>query len=201
MTDTPVWRRVTEATVLRAWAVAEATSAKEPLGKAVAEGRCPPEMRDKLLAGRHRELTEAEWQALVRAVLQARGPLLQGLLDLRPEWYEGKVPIPFVEQMFFFNLPAWVAKTPSRNLGDLAGTRHQSGNEPEFRGFFTDIERPIAVGPSLDGPFCLVEGYTRCGCLVRDHRAGLSILDPIPILVGISPRIAEWSNGQGHLWW
>ncbi len=178
---------------MRAWAIAEATSQKAALGKAVAEGWCPPEMREKLLSGRYAALTETEWQALERVILQSRGPLLQG--------FEGHVPVEVLRQMRFFDLPDWTAKAPSRNLGDLCGERHLPGREPEFRGFFTGIERPIAVGPSLQGPFCLVEGYTRCGAILRDHRAGLSQVERVPIIVGITPRIAEWSDGQGHRWW
>ncbi len=195
------WRRITESAVLRAWAIAETTSNKTELGKAVREGRCPAELRDKLLGARDVELTEPEWQVLERAILDSRGALLRQLVDLRPEWYEGEVPVGSLEQLRFFNLPEWVAKAPSRNFGDLVGTRSQGGNAPEFRGFATRTERPVAVGAGLEGLLCLVEGYTRCGCLLRDYRAGLSSVERLPIIVGVTPRIQEWSNGQGHLWW
>ena len=126
--------------------------------------------------------------------------MLGGLLSLRPEWYEGDIPAAELADMRFFDLPDWTAKTPSRNFGDLVGMRHLPGSEPEFRGFSTRIERPIAVAASLEGPFCLVEGYTRCGSSLRDHRAGLANLDRLPIIAGITPRIAEWSDGHGHSW-
>jgi hypothetical protein len=65
------WRRVTDVAVLRAWAIAEATSPRSPLGVAVREGRCPAELRDKLLGGRCDDLSEAEWGALER--MDSRG--------------------------------------------------------------------------------------------------------------------------------
>jgi len=195
------WQPIPQSAVLRAWAIAETTSNKTPLGDAVREGRCAPELRDKLLGKRDGELTEAEWEALERAILQTRGALLGSLIDLRPQWYEGEVGIEALAQLRFFNLPDWVAKAASRSFGDLAGTRSQPGRQPEFRGFATRSERPIAVGASLEGPLCLIEGYTRCACLLRDYRAGLSTTSHLPLIVGVTPRIREWSNGQGHSWW
>src|SRR5262245_28934793 len=103
--------------------------------------------------------------------------------------------------MRFFNLPQWVSKAPSRSFGDLAGSRTVQGRVPEFRGFSTSIERPIAIAPSFSGAFCLLEGYTRCAAIVRDHRAGLSTLEAVPMIVGVCPRALEWTNGQGHPWW
>ena len=191
------WKRVTESSVLRAWAIAETTTEKAPLRQAVREGR----LRDKLLGGRSDDLSEPEWQALERAILQTRGPMLTGLLSLRPDWHEGDMPVSRLADMRFFNVPAWTAKTPSRNFGDLAGRRHLPGVEPEFRGFATRTERPIAVAASLDGPFCLIEGYTRCASLLRDHRAGMASREQVPMVVGVTPRIAEWSDGRGHPWW
>jgi len=160
-----VWRRVDQRAVLRAWAIAEATSAKEGLGRAIAADQASSELRDKLIAGRYAELNDVEWHWLESAIMQLRAPLLRGLLALGPDWYEGEVPVSFLDGMRFFNLPAWVRRAPSRRFADLALSREKpETNEPEVRGFGTAVERPIAVGPSLEGPFCLLEGYTRCGC-------------------------------------
>ena len=202
MKDPFIWRRVDQRAVLRAWAIAEATSAKKPLEQAVMQARGPTGLSAKILAGRHAKITETEWQWLEQSILEVRRALLHGLIRLRPDWYEGEVPIIFLEDMRFFKLSDWVRKVPSRQFADLVMSRERpAGNEPEFRGFATSIERPIAAGPSLDGPFCLLEGYTRCGCLLRDYRAGFSSLDRLPMMIGVTPRIAEWSDGHGHLWW
>lgn len=195
------WRPVDETTVLRAWAIAEAMSQKTPLGKAVARGRYLPEMTEKLLSGRHEALSDSEWRALERDIVETRSALLQGLNALHPQWYEGHASAELLREIRFFNLPDWTAKTPSRRLVDLSGDRNLPGREPEFRGFSTSVERPIAVGPSLDGPLCLVEGYTRCCAILRDCRAGLLQVQQVPMIIGITSRIREWTNGQGHRWW
>jgi len=124
------------------------------------------------------------------------------LIGLAPEWYEGEVAISFLDGMRFFNLPPWVSKVPSLQFADLALSRQRPAmNEAEFCGFATAIERPIAVAPSLEGPFCLLEGYTRCACILRDHRTGLSSLARLPMIVAVTSRIVEWSDEHGHLWW
>jgi len=158
-------------------------------------------IREKVFGGRAETLTAQEWRLLENGIRQYRAPILNHLSTLGVEWFDGQIPVTALAVMRFFNLPQWVTKAPSRSFGDLAGRRQLPGSAPEFRGFSTMIERPIAVGPSLAGPLCLLEGYTRCGALVRDDRAGLSPLESIPIIVGVCPRITEWTNGAGHLWW
>jgi hypothetical protein len=200
MSSSPKWTRIDNATVLRAWAIAEATSGKEGFAQAVAQ-QAPKAIRDKVFGGKAETLTDSEWRLLEGGIRQYRAPMLDHLLALGVDWFDGLVPVAELENMRFFNLPKWVSGTRSRRFGDLAGSRAVAGSAPEFRGFSTTIERPIAVGPSLAGPLCLLEGYTRCGALVRDHRAGLSPLESIPIIVGVCPRITEWTNGAGHRWW
>jgi len=72
-----------------------------------------------------------------------------------------------------------------------------------FAGSETTVERPIAVGPSLDGPLCLMEGYTRLASILRDHRAGICSTPEVEMFVGIAPLIeTEWTSVQGnHRWW
>jgi hypothetical protein len=151
MATAPEWKCLTESSVLRAWAVAEATSEKTLLGEAVREGRCSAELRDKLLGGRSDDLTETEWQALERAILTARGPMLAGLLALRPDWYEGDMPVADLANMRFFNVPDWTAKTPSRNWiwpgrGICRGRAGISGLRHSYRAAYrgrSQPERPV----------------------------------------------------------
>ena len=79
------WRRLDEKTVIRAWAIAEATSHKQNLAKAIAASAAP-ELQEKIRAGRHETLTDAEWRALENYIIQDRAPLLKDLLALRVEW-------------------------------------------------------------------------------------------------------------------
>lgn len=192
------WRPVSLDVVLRSWGIAEATSTKES-GFSAEVARQAPAIHGKLL--RAEPLSEAELDALARGIEQYRAPLISGLQAVQPQWFEGVLPVQTLAEMRFFNMNEWSEKAPSRMFGDLAGTRTIAGTQPEFRGFATSVERPIAVAPSLDGPFCLVEGYTRCAAIVRDHRAGLSATGEVPMIVGVTLRITAWSNGRGHAWW
>jgi hypothetical protein len=195
-----VWQRIDERSVMRAWAIAEATSGKEKFAQFLAH-EAPSSVRTKLLRREPETLTPDEWQFLEESLRLYRGPLIKHLLELGVEWCAGHMLVAALADMRFLNVPAWVAKAPSRAFGDLIGTRHLEGQAPEFRGFSTTIERPIAVGPNLLGPLCLLEGYTRCGAILRDRRAGLSDIERVPMIVGICPRVAEWTNGHGHRWW
>jgi hypothetical protein len=196
----PGWTPIDYKTVLRAWAIAEATSGKEGFAQAFAQ-HAPAAIRDKVLTGKGQTLTDEEWRLLEENIRHYRAPMLDHLSTLEVEWFDGQTPVAALASMRFFNLPKWVSQAPSRSFGDLAGSRELPGLAPEFRGFATRIERPIAVGPSLAGPLCLLEGYTRCGAIVRDHGAGLSTLEAVPMIVGVCPRVTEWTNGEGHRWW
>jgi hypothetical protein len=200
MTGNVGWTRIDYVTVLRAWAIAEATSGKEGFAHAFAE-QAPQPMRANVLNRHVESLTADEWRVLEVNIRQYRAPMLDHLLALGVDWFDAQLSVGALENMRFFNLPQWVSKAPSRRFGDLAGSRTVPGLAPEFRGFSTSIERPIAVAPSPCGPFCLLEGYTRCGAIVRDRRAGLSTLEVVPVIVGVCPRALEWTNGQGHQWW
>jgi len=157
----------------------------------------------KLRTARLNELTEADWVSLKRAIIAVRSPFLVSLIALAPDWYVGHLSIDAVAAMRFANSDDWPQKWPSRVFGDLAGARHLPGRTPEFRGFRTTIERPIAVGPSLDGPFCLMEGYTRLACILRDHRAAIRSTPDVELFVGVATLIeTEWTNVAGnHRWW
>ena len=192
------WRRVDFQAVLRSWAIAEATSDKEA-GFSGAVRQQAPSLHAKLLRGD--ALSESELNAIANAIKQYRAPMLAGLLPLDPAWYEGAVSIETLSEMRIFNLPAWVARTPSRSLSEHCGApQPRSSSEPEFRGFRNPLERIIAVGVTQDEPFCLLEGYTRGCAMIRDHKAGLRV-ETVPVYLGVTPRIAEWSDGRGWLWW
>ena len=162
-----------------------------------------PVASEKVRTARLDTLTEADWVSLKRAIVVVRSPFLISLIALNPDWYVGRMSLDAVAAMRFANSGDWPQKWPSRVFGDLAGVRHLPGRAPEFRGFRTAIERPIAVGPALDGPFCLMEGYARLACVLRDHRAGIRNTTEAEIFVGVTRLIeTEWTNTAGnHRWW
>jgi len=59
----------------------------------------PSELQAKMKADDWAALTEAEWESVEDVIAQLRAPLLDGLLQLQPRWYEGELPIEAVAQM------------------------------------------------------------------------------------------------------
>jgi CheY-like chemotaxis protein len=202
------WRPTTASHMLRAWGVAELRS---PRGsQALQAGLISPQLLDALHHQHFDTISPEGWAAIEDAVIAMRGQLVSSLLHLELRWYERELDLPGVQALRFFNLPEWQQKWPSQMLVDLAGERDPARTEPEFHGLETSLEpygldtsleRLIAVGATLRGPFCLVEGYTRAATWLRDKQAGLAGPETLPFLIGISPHIAVWAHPRGHKWW
>lgn len=193
------WQRIDVSEMLRAWAVAEIRSRRGP--QMVAAGALPQRLLEVCLVQEFDALSPADWEAIENVIVDSRGALLSGLLLLNVQWYTGDLTIAEARHLRCFNLRAYLEKAPSGMLMDLAGRRYLEGVEPEFRGLETDLEMPIAVGPSLAGPFCLVEGYSRTASWLRDHAAGIPSKDALPFIIGTSSRIHHWAHPRGHKWW
>ena len=84
---------------------------------------------------------------------------------------------------------------PSGRLIDFAEAERGAGTGRAEFDRSCMVGTPIAVGPTLDGPFMLVEGYTRCCRALRDQNAGLYDGLPMPLLVGVTRQIRGW------IWW
>lgn len=182
------WMPTTEAHAIREWGLAEIVSDKLPTGSAP----WLEPLRAKVRNARRDELTEAEWSALERLARDFRAPMLDPLLALRPKWYEGEIAVEDLYQARIIAYPPFVKNAPSRRLDELCGPSNAPA--PEFDRAVMNA-RPIVLGPSVAGPWCLVEGYGRCCRALRDHRAGRFDGQAIPVIAGITPLASEWS------WW
>lgn len=191
-------KRTTVNRMLMAFALAEVRSEKSALGVAIR--KAPP---DHALAQKVRanaDLGPADWDVLVRAILQTRAPLLESLVaSPAVEWWEAETTVDELLGMRFIAVSEWLAKWPSQRLADLCGLRHVPGNAPEFQGWPDLITQPIAVG--RDNDYCLVEGYTRCCTLIRDTRAGLCLPTPVRIIVGLWEHVDQWVSPMGTRWY
>ena len=188
------WTRIDQFKMLRNWARAEATSPQREMSEVI--GGWPAETQRKLYAGQHEALSEAEWRMLEAGIVLTRQPLLVGLLWLQPQWYQRDVPVEMLADMRIINFSPFVQKASSRKLADLAEAERGGATAGKSE-FSLDkmVGLPIAVGLSFDGPFCLVEGYTRCCTILRDYKDGTFQHRQVPFIVGVSERIVEWS------WW
>jgi hypothetical protein len=198
------WKPISASDMLRAWGVAELRSPKAQ--KALDQGLVSAQVADALRSGNLDTLSEDGWASIEAAVLKARAPLIGNLLELGVEWFDGEMSVEDLQALRIIELKEWVTKYPTRMLTELCGARDPARTEPEFKGFGTEIERPVAVGVDHHGPLCLVEGYTRVCTFLRDTSAGFhgdveSVTpQPIPMILGLSPRIAEWTHPKGHRW-
>ena len=185
------WQDIDESEMLRAWALAEVTSSTSPMQQA-------PDfdpVREKLRAGGADTLTPADWQLLERGIRWAREPILGPLLALRPRWYRAHLPVEVLADARTIGFPLFVAKAPSRRLAALCAAEGHPGAAPgEFRREAMTAP-PILVGVTLEGPWCLAEGYRRCCRAIRDQQAECFDGLPLPVIVGVGPEMARWT------WW
>lgn len=189
-----MWKPVNQSHMLRTWAMAEVVNPRWT--RHVVGVPWPDGVRPRWTWGQWDALTEAEWGMDEQIISQLRAPLLDGLLQLQPRWNEGSLPIDTVAGMRIMAFPPFLERAPSRRLAELAEAERGAGpaGQPEFiRAAMVGL--PIAVGRTLDGPFTLMEGYTRCCRALRDHNAGLYDGLPMPMIVGVTERIQEWP------WW
>jgi hypothetical protein len=184
------WEPLAEREMLRAWALAEVTSADSPM-------RQIPQLDPIRATVRGRGsglLNDADWSLLERAILSVRQPMLAPLCALHLTWHRGQLPVEALAQARTINYGPFVAKAPSRRLADLCAAEGHPGAAGGFdRTALTAA--PILVGVALEGPWCLVEGYRRCCRAIRDQVAGRFDGQLLPVIVGVHPEIAEWP------WW
>lgn len=130
-------------------------------------------------------LSEQEWAQLEAVVRRTRSPLLNGLLCLPINWFEGKLPTKELAEVAIINLDRFNNVAPSKIFLDLAKAGilpRQEGFDPsKMRGF------PILVAQRSEGPYCLVEGYCRCGDILLSKSAY-----HLPVILGVSEHIKRW---------
>lgn len=195
---------VTDQDVLIAWGVAELRGAAGT--RAVALGLLTAQVLDGLQSGDPDALSADGWAQVIAAIQHKRAPLIGNLFTLGIEWTRTTFDVAQLQAMEIIAVPEWHAKYPSHRMDELAGPRDLARTGPEFRGFETVIECPIAVGATLDGLFCLVEGYTRVAAFLHDAHGGLTkpgdiAVPTMPMLLGVSSRIHEWEGPKGWRWW
>ena len=191
---------VPEAKVLRNWAMAEFSNPDRwtTLAKVV-PGEVLQRLRGRL------PLEDHEWADLAYLIHQFRSPLLNGLLALHPHWYSATVAVGDLPSVRVIAYEPFVRAAPSRLLNDLA-TAAEDG-DPIDGGFNVLVRRmaeafdlatmqgmPILVAQTINDPWYLVEGYTRCAAMLLASRAGRLAADTsAPIIFGIAPQLPPWN--------
>jgi hypothetical protein len=166
-------KRVVERDMLRTWLIAEFGNAAR---WSALKDRVPAPLLKKCLADEG-ILTEPESVQLEAVIRIFRGPLLDGLLPIVTEWYAGGLPVGELSQLRIINFAPFVAVASCRmfeRLVDHIETGRQIADTDlaeNCRRISTGFDigrmrgRPILVGETINGPYFLVEGYTRCSLL------------------------------------
>ena len=128
------------------------------------------------------------------------------LTGLVSKWYRGTMASGQLSQLRTINFFPFVNAVPSRSFGDLVSVWIQQDREIPNTDLTQNVRRivggfaldrmqgrPIVVAETLDGPYFLVEGYTRCSVLLLKHYDG-SLRDvDVPVLIGLAPQLRRWS--------
>jgi hypothetical protein len=186
------WTRTSQSRMLRVWAQGEIGN---PRWATFLSGvHWPHQLKAKIDIGNWSTLTENEWELVEGVLCQFRAPLLQGILALSPDWYEGAMTIQEIAEVRFMRFGPFLQKVSwSRRLADLAAAHEASASTSEFIRSPVMVP-PIIVGSSLERAFTLLEGFTRCTSALRDHASGHFDGLPIPVVVGISERMECWNG-------
>jgi len=195
-------KRITEEEMLKNWALAEIASIRRRkyLGEAL-----PPEILKKSQEGNY-EFSEQEWQQLTAMIRNFRSPLLDGLLMLKMEWYEGVLPAAELTKLQIMNWPPFVDLSGSRKLIDLAKAFLRGEMPPKHPEFAENLEilrkdfgiscmrgKPIIVSQGEQPPYILVEGFTRLSAMMMNMLEGKTYEANLPIILGVSKRLSEWN--------
>jgi len=128
-------------------------------------------------------LEEADRAAIVKAIRCVRAPLLDYFFQKPTIWFEADMPVNLLDAIWsdiFFQSDS--------TLADIASRR------PDIKidGFRLEAMsgRSILVGPSLNGPWILIEGVHRCVEILRMAPAAQP--NAIRVLVGVCQSITSW---------
>ena len=144
---------------------------------------------------------EAAAKAGVRAV---RGAYVEKLMSIGPRWVCGQLTVQALADVKVCNYPPLASVVRSRRLTEFVQALESGADTPgdgfaeHYRVFRPTFDPslmrgvPILVAESETGPYTGVEGLTRMCCLVSRSLQGESLPADIEVVVGTSPRVADW---------
>jgi hypothetical protein len=167
--------------------------------------RVPPPLLDRIKRGAHDELSAGDLQAVTAIVKTYRAPLLEGLVELGTDWFQGALPATSLEAIRLLNYGPFVCLAPRRDLGTFV-TALDAGHDPpgdenfgqNYRRFRAEYDsaksvgRPVLVAATLEGPYTEIEGLTRMCSLISKLRAGEPVEPRLPVLIGICLQFEFW---------
>ena len=194
-------QKINEEEMLKNWALAEVASVRR---RKYLSGILPESLIQKISRGRY-EFTQDEWKTLIEMIRSTRSQLLNDLLKLDVEWYEGKLPIQELKDLEMMNWPQFVNLAGSKRFLDLVNAFREGKMPPNHHEFAENLERirkelkienmkgkPIVLSRSDKPPYSLVEGFTRLSAMLLNILNGKLYEGEIPVILGVSRRLDEW---------
>ena len=138
-------------------------------------------------------LSREERQNLVTRICLHREPMLGFLLKNPATWFTGLLD---VEAIGGLRLTRWFEKPEFANARTIDELLESPGGAIYAKLDFTIGTmrgRPIMAAEDLAGPYCLVEGTTRCCEIVRLARAGEMVGAAIPVVLCVCPTIDKYT--------
>ena len=194
-------QKINEEEMLKNWALAEVASVRR---RKYLSGILPESLIQKISRGRY-EFTQDEWKTLIEMIRSTRSQLLNDLLKLDVEWYEGKLPMQELKDLEMMNWPQFVNLAGSKRFLDLVNAFREGKMPPNHHEFAENLERirkelkienmkgkPIVLSRSDKPPYSLVEGFTRLSAMLLNILNGKLYEGEIPVILGVSRRLDEW---------
>jgi hypothetical protein len=200
--DMKVGRRVSETDVLRTFAESELCSPRW--------SQYLVQFFDHSTADRLRDEPSGLWRQsdrdqAIAAIKQLRGPILDPLLVLSPEWHEAQLATDEVAELMMIRFEPFRALSPDYRVGGLVSAM-DSGRDTPGDGFSAGYRamrdrfnpdqmrgRPCLAAKSKDGPYVILEGLTRLCCLLSRIKEGIVTPSPIHVYVGVTSELDRWS--------
>lgn len=146
-----------------------------------------------------------QWRALENVVFGSRSPLLSGLKRLGTDWYLGSLTVRELHDLKIMNWPDFVALAPSRKLTELAKALDAGAvpkNDMTFSQAYHAVRKafsrekirgfPVLVSEIQQGPYTIVEGYTRLAVLASLFPSQGEHQFELNVIVGVCPKLREW---------
>ncbi len=192
---------VSESVMLRNWALAECSNPERwQKHGLVVPAQIPERIKQDL------DLDEHDLGSLEKIIRHFRGPLLNGLLRLHPQWHTAVLEVEDLRSVRIIRHEPFLKACPSGTLSDLAtavSLGKQVGDGPfnvtvgKMAATFHPSKtrgRSIFFAEAQNEPWYLVEGYTRCTAMLLCANAGtLPESMAVHVILGIVPQLRNWS--------
>jgi hypothetical protein len=173
------------------WGVAELSSKPDPnLLRLV-----PPELVERAKNGVD-ALSLADAADVAVAILLFRWELLGYFVRNPTEWLEGDFAAANLGDVHVIDSPDdYKGKPTIRELARVFEDRLPNFHYEAMR------ERPILLGPTKDGPWCLMDGYHRCVEIFLQHEDRTLGVERVRVILGVCETARNWHNSNGRPWW